>query len=86
MKNESTSRSVRRVGRRTTIVGKEIPTRRRKFEIADLPRYCDYACPQASFAPMDAAGACRRELAVYCNLLARYNTKNARCAVRKDGF
>jgi hypothetical protein len=59
---------------------------KKKLEIPDLPRYCDYTCPHASFAPNDTVGACRRELAVYCNLLARYNNKNAHCAVRENQF
>ncbi len=59
---------------------------KRKFTIADLPLYCDFTCPHASFAPNDVVGACRRDLAVYCNLLAKYNNKNAHCAVRKGPF
>jgi hypothetical protein len=63
---------------------KKTPTK--KLQIADLPKYCDFICPQASFAPNDAVGACRREMAVYCNLLARYNNKNAHCAVQEHRF
>lgn len=62
------------------------PQLRKKVEIADLPKYCDFTCPYASFAPSDAVGACRRELAVYCNLLAKYNNKNASCAARGQQF
>lgn len=44
-----------------------------------LPEYCDFDCPHASFTPADASGACRRDQAVWCVLLGRYNNKNARC-------
>lgn len=44
-----------------------------------LPAFCDYLCPHASFAPADAAGACRREQAVFCGLLKKFNNKNNRC-------
>jgi hypothetical protein len=47
-----------------------------------LPTYCDYSCPYASFAPKDAVGDCRKELAVYCTLLTTFNNKNNRCIAR----
>ncbi len=47
--------------------------------VPSLPSYCDYNCPYATFAPTDAVGACRREQAVYCTLIKKYNNKNARC-------
>lgn len=46
---------------------------------ADLPLYCDFACRYASFGPPEAAGACRREQAVYCTLARKFNNKNNRC-------
>ena len=46
---------------------------------ADLPEFCDFDCPHASFSPPDASGACRRDQAVWCVLVGRYNNKNARC-------
>jgi hypothetical protein len=46
---------------------------------ADLPEFCDFDCPHASFSPPDASGACRRDQAVWCALIGRYNNKNARC-------
>ncbi len=51
-----------------------------------VPAFCDYSCPHAAFAPNDASGACRREQAVYCSLVRKYNNKNARClaATRTD--
>ncbi|MGA9119047.1 MAG: hypothetical protein WB699_06740 [Bacteroidota bacterium] len=52
---------------------------------ADLPLFCDYTCPHAAFAPADAVGACRKELAVYCSLLEKFNNKNTRCLARKLG-
>ncbi len=54
-----------------------------EFDVTNLPKYCDFACRYASFAPADAVGACRREQAVYCTLLKEYNNKNASCAARK---
>jgi hypothetical protein len=47
-----------------------------------LPLYCDYHCPHASFPPVDATGACRREQGVYCRLLRSFNTKNSPCKAR----
>jgi hypothetical protein len=45
----------------------------------DLPPFCDYACPNAGFAPAEMSGACRREQAVYCGLFETFNTKNNAC-------
>ncbi len=47
-----------------------------------LPLFCDFTCSHSAFAPPDASGACRREQAVYCALLCRFNNKNSRCAAR----
>ncbi|HTO92803.1 MAG TPA: hypothetical protein VMM80_00485 [Bacteroidota bacterium] len=52
----------------------------------DLPLYCDYQCPHASFAPPDATGACRREQGVYCGLIGSFNTKNSPCKARRGAF
>lgn len=49
---------------------------------AALPAFCDYLCPHASFAPADAAGACRREQAIFCSLLRKFNNKNNRCLAK----
>jgi hypothetical protein len=49
---------------------------------ADLPLFCDFSCRHASFGKKDVAGACRREQAVYCTLLKKYNNKNNRCLAR----
>lgn len=46
-----------------------------------LPAYCDYSCPHAGFASKEAVGDCRKELAVYCSLLKRFNAKNNKCLV-----
>ncbi len=59
---------------------------KRGLETSGLPTYCDFACPHASFASNDVVGACRRDLAVYCSLLASFNNKNSRCPVRKIAF
>ncbi len=48
-----------------------------------LPQFCDYHCQYASFAPEEAVGACRKELAVYCALVKRYNNKNSRCIAKE---
>jgi hypothetical protein len=50
----------------------------------DAPMYCDYSCKYASFGKKDVAGACRRELAVYCAILKKYNNKNNKCLVVKS--
>jgi hypothetical protein len=47
----------------------------------NLQEYCDYSCKYATFVENDLSGACRRESAVYCNLLKKYNNKNAKCLV-----
>jgi hypothetical protein len=49
---------------------------------AILPEFCDYDCPHAAFTPPDTSGACRRDQAIWCTLLARFNNKNARCLAR----
>jgi hypothetical protein len=46
-----------------------------------LPPFCDYSCRHAGFAPKEAVGDCRKELAVYCSFLKRFNVKNNRCLV-----
>ncbi len=58
---------------------------RRRVGHLNLPAYCDFSCPYASFASPDAVGACRRDQAVYCSLLDAYNMKNAICIMRKAG-
>lgn len=47
----------------------------------DLPLFCDYSCTYASFGEKNVAGACRREQAVYCTILKKYNNKNNKCLV-----
>ena len=49
---------------------------------AQVPPFCDYSCRHADFPPADTVGACRRELAVWCTALARFNNKNNRCLLR----
>ena len=60
--------------------GKKLP----EAHQAELPVFCDYTCTYAAFAPDDAIGACRKELAVYCTLLEQFNNKNSRCIARGD--
>lgn len=49
-----------------------------------LPLYCDFACEHSAFAPEDSTGACRREQAVYCKLVGKFNNKNAKCLVSNN--
>jgi hypothetical protein len=46
------------------------------------PEYCDFTCPKADFGNPNVAGACRRDIAVWCVALQRYNAKHARCLLR----
>lgn len=48
-------------------------------EKEDLPKYCDYFCKYAAFTDPNAVGACRRELAVWCTKIKKYNNKNNKC-------
>jgi len=50
---------------------------------SNLPDYCDYSCPHADFAPKDIVGDCRKEQAVYCTLLKRFNNKNNACLAKE---
>lgn len=47
-----------------------------------LPFFCDFHCQYADFPPADAVGACRREQAVYCTLLKKFNNRNNKCIAR----
>jgi len=49
-----------------------------------LPLFCDFSCLYAKFAQPDAIGACRRDLAVYCNKFKKHNNKNSHCIGRKS--
>ena len=49
-----------------------------------LPLFCDFSCSYAGFAQPDAVGACRRDLAVYCNKFKKHNNKNSHCIRRKS--
>jgi hypothetical protein len=53
------------------------------IDAGSLPLFCDYLCKHARFPPNDAIGACRKEIAVYCDLFRRFNNKNARCLARQ---
>jgi hypothetical protein len=56
---------------------------KKKKEIPkDLPMFCDFSCTYASFGKEDVSGACRREQAVYCTILKKYNNKNNKCLVQ----
>jgi hypothetical protein len=69
----------------------ELPSKKKKREAGGratalpLPLFCDFSCPHAAFPPADAVGACRREQAVYCTLLEKYNNKNAKCIGNRKG-
>jgi hypothetical protein len=49
----------------------------------NLPAFCDFSCPHASFAEASSVGACRREQGIYCTLFRSYNNKNSTCISRK---
>ena len=51
---------------------------------SDAPMFCDYSCKYASFGKKDVAGACRREQAVYCTILKKYNNKNNKCLLPRS--
>ncbi|MBU2492312.1 MAG: hypothetical protein KJ571_06765 [Bacteroidetes bacterium] len=53
-----------------------------KTELKNLPRFCDYYCEHAEFTDPNSIGACRKELAVWCSLLEKYNNKNNKCLVK----
>jgi len=53
-----------------------------KESAKDFPLFCDYLCKHASFGKKGVSGACRREQAVYCTFLKKYNNKNNRCLAR----
>jgi hypothetical protein len=60
--------------------------RNRPGDLPAVPLFCDFTCPYAALPPVDTSGACRRELAVYCSYLEKYNNKNNMCLVRnRDG-
>lgn len=54
-----------------------------KYKVDSLPIYCDYSCKYADFTSPETVGACRRDLAVWCRILEKFNNKNAKCLVRK---
>jgi hypothetical protein len=47
-----------------------------------LPQLCDFDCTHASFPPGDIVGACRKEQAVYCTLLKKFNNRHNKCLAR----
>ena len=53
-----------------------------KIEKNALPVFCDYSCKYAEFSDPNAIGACRKELAVWCKLLKKYNNKNNSCIAK----
>lgn len=61
---------------------KHIARRGALDSVAILPHYCDFSCVHASFSPVDVVGACRKEQAVFCRMLQRFNNKNAPCLAR----
>lgn len=61
-------------------------SKRIKYKEEELPLYCNYFCKYADFTEPECTGACRRDIAIYCKILNRYNNKHARCIVRKNNF
>lgn len=53
-----------------------------KIDKTLLPTFCDYTCKFAEFSDPNATGACRKELAVWCSLLEKYNNKNNKCIAK----
>lgn len=49
-----------------------------------LPQYCDFSCPYATFTEPETAGACRRDVPVYCTLFKKFNAKHALCLEKKQ--
>ena len=48
-----------------------------------LPAFCDYYCKYAQFTDPNSIGACRKELAVWCQKTQRYNNNNNKCIAKK---
>ena len=53
-----------------------------KVDKKTLPLFCDYTCKFGEFSDPNAIGACRKELAVWCSLLKKYNNKNNKCLAK----
>ncbi|MCF8240717.1 MAG: hypothetical protein K9J16_04965 [Melioribacteraceae bacterium] len=51
----------------------------KKEEKQVFPVFCDYSCQFADFTDPDAIGACRKDLAVWCDYFKRYNNKHNKC-------
>ena len=52
---------------------------------AEIPRFCEFACPFAEFPPPETAGICRTMSAVWCGKLRELVNKNAPCEWRARG-
>ncbi|MBI3194497.1 MAG: hypothetical protein HYZ34_08550 [Ignavibacteriae bacterium] len=61
---------------------KRKPSNEKKVK-QSLPMFCDFNCRYAEFAENDSVGACRREQAVFCMFIKKYNKKHAKCLVKK---
>jgi len=57
------------------------PTQKENM-LYDTPSFCDYFCKFAKFSDPNSIGACRKELAVWCSKLNRYNNKNNKCLLK----
>ncbi len=71
------------VSRKQPLSKSETGLRRTKDLPNDFPLYCDFNCKYASFSQKDVSGACRRDQAIYCSFLKKYNNKNNKCLVPK---
>ncbi len=47
-----------------------------------FPDFCDYYCKYSAFADPSAIGACRKDLAVWCKFLNKYNNKHNKCLAK----
>ena len=54
-----------------------------KLTVSSAAEYCNYTCGYSRFAPPDSSGACRKEEAVWCSLVKKYNNKNNKCIAKK---
>lgn len=72
------------VSKRQPLSKSQTDSKKTKDLPSDLPLYCDLSCKYASFSWKDMSGACRRDQAVYCGLLKKYNNKHNKCLVPKE--
>ena len=60
-------------------IKKELNNKNRLKFPNTLPLYCDFNCKYANFSPPETAGACRKEISVWCNYYKKFNNKHNKC-------